>query len=137
MDETEKVVPPEYNGHDGHDGQLVQTSFIKPQARKLYDAKVTFEEYNYYAEKTREFEKSLTAPNIQILSLLTRKKQNDSSASETNGEVATSKQIDLNMAKLENRLQISDDEWVNASRAFRTAGTGACFYLVSALATPT
>lgn len=108
--------------------QTVQTEYIKPQARKLHDPAVTWEEYNYYAKRTREFEKQLEPAKMQLLSLLKRKKE--SAVTNGDGDAVEPKQIDLNLNKEENRLRISDQEWINASRAYRTASWGACFYLV-------
>lgn len=116
---------------DSSNGHLIQSTYIKPQARKLHDPAVTWEEYNYYAQRTREYEKTITSPKLQWLTLLTRKKESALPPSESNGGTAQAAQIDLNLAKQENRVRISDEEWVNASRAYRTASWGACFYLVS------
>ena len=109
------------------DEHAIQSTYIKPQARKLHDAEITFEEYNYYAQKTRAEEAGLPAPSTQWMSLIKRKKENDTAgdAVETHGE-----QINVNLSKKENRMSISDEEWVNASRAYRTASWGAAFYLV-------
>lgn len=115
---------------DSSNGHLIQSTFIKPQARKLHDPAVTWEEYNYYAQRTREYEKTMKSPKLQLLTLLTRRKESAPSPSDSNGNPVQSAQIDLNLAKQENRLRISDEEWVNASRAYRTASWGACFYLV-------
>ena len=113
---------------DNHgSGAVVQSTYIKPQARKLHDSNITFEEYNYYAEKTREEEKHVESPKLNLRALWSRKTKNDAGA-EANGE---SKQINLNLAKEENRMQVSDEEWTNASRAFRTASWGAVFYLIT------
>ena len=106
---------------------VMQADYIKPQMRKIHDSAVNFEEYYYYALKTREEEKGLDSPSLNVIALFTRKKQPASTVAEENGEP---KQINTNLAKLENRMQVSDEEWTNASRAFRTAGWGACFYLV-------
>lgn len=112
---------------DSHGFGVVQSTYIKPQARKLHDANITFEEYNYYAEKTREEEKHLESPKLNWRALWNRKTKNDAGP-DANG--VGPKQIDLNLAKEENRLAISDQEWTDASRAFRSASWGAIFYLV-------
>lgn len=127
MDEK---LPPSPESAERSPGSLVQSSFIKPQFRKLHDPDVTWEEYNYYAQRTREYERQLESPKLNWRTLLDRKNKdgtNEVVETEGNGHPAA---MDLNLSKEENRMQISDQEWVNASRAFRTAGWGACFYLV-------
>lgn len=108
------------------DEQQVFSRYIKPQARLIHDPNVTFEEYYYYAQKTREEEKALEAPNTDWKALLTMKKQPTDVADNSRKFSAT----DADFANKESRIGISDEEWTNASRAFRTAGWGACFYLV-------
>ena len=102
-----------------------ENTYIKPQARKLYDPDVTFEEYYHYAQKTRREEERLDAPKLEWRELISRKAPSQNAE----GEKIT---IDpnLNLANRENRLLISDEEWTNASRSFRTASAGAIFYLV-------
>ena len=109
------------------DEHALQSTCIKPQARKLHDPHVTLEEYNYYAQKTREEEKHVESPKVNWRTLWSRKTKPDNAASQSNGQP---KQIDLNLAKEENRLLISDEEWTDASRAYRSASWGAIFYLV-------
>lgn len=101
------------------------TTAIKPQARKPHDPNVTLEEYLYYAKQTREEEKSYEPPKLVWRELLKGKKavKND------NG---TEKQVsNLDFSTQEARMNISDEEWVNASRALRSASVGACFYLIT------
>ena len=111
-----------------HDQNTVQSAYIRPQARKLHDPDVTFEEYHYYALRTREIEKQLISPTLQWREILTHK----SSPDDTDGighdpEKVTS----VNFADKNNRLSISDEEWTNANRAMRTASWGAAFYLIT------
>lgn len=99
------------------------SGYIKPQARAPHDPNVAFEEYHYYAQKTREEEENLESPKLNIRNLISRKKNpQDSNADEAPTATLTEKDY----ASVENRLEISDDEWANASRALRTASTGAC-----------
>ena len=98
--------------------QVTQSTYIKPQARLLHDPAVTFEEYQYYAWRTREVEKHLESPQLrwrQIINPRTNKEapQNDA---EPDGNVSQA-----NFANEGERLQITDEEWTNASRAMRTA----------------
>jgi hypothetical protein len=38
---------------------------------------------------------------------------------------------EMSTVNRDRRLEISDQEWTNASRAFRSASAGACFYLIT------
>lgn len=105
------------------DEQVAESIYIKPQARKLYDPEVTFEEYYYYAQKTREEEEQLEAPKLQWRELMSGKSVSHNASGDQT-------QTDRLFANRESRLQISDEEWTNASRSFRTASAGAIFYLV-------
>lgn len=99
------------------------SGYIKPQARAPHDPNVAFEEYHYYAQKTREEEESLESPKLNLRQLVSSKKNpHDNSVGENRNTTLTEKDY----ASVENRLEISDDEWANASRALRTASWGAC-----------
>jgi hypothetical protein len=105
-------------------GQIANssTTLIKPQSRKPHDPSVTFEEYHYYALRTREEEQTLQVPKTNWKEIVLRKKKtnisiDDNSALQTTQDHETSQL---------SHLQISDEEWTNASRAFRTASWGAC-----------
>lgn len=116
--------PPGYRGplnlHDVSSG----IDHIKPQHRNLYDRSITLEEYHYYAQKTRAEQDALEKPKTPWSSILKGKKH-------TSEDVAPPDAMTGNLSKKSNRLEITDEEWTNASRAFRTASAGACFYLVS------
>ena len=100
------------------------TPYIKPQARKLYDPAVTLEEYYYYAKKAREEEKAIEAPKTNWAQMFSKKKSHED-GDRTHLHVDAS-----HLTNRGERLAISDEEWTNASRAMRTASTGAVFYLV-------
>lgn len=108
------------------DQQVVQSEYIKPQARLLHDPAVTFEEYRYYAQRTREAERHLESPNLLWRDIITRKTTKDADNLYGGGEVSQA-----SFATPETRLQITDEEWINASRAMRTASWGAAFYLIT------
>jgi hypothetical protein len=103
---------------------VLQSTAIKPQMRKLYDPDISFEEYYYYAQKTREEEKGLAKAKLNWRQLMSGNKQTDVN------ERAAHDHTEVNLANKHNRLEITDEEWTNASRAFRTASGGAAFYLV-------
>ena len=114
MDEKIHSSPPAYSN------EVTSTSLIKPQAREPYDPNVTFEEYHYYAQKTREQELSLEPPVLNVRRLFGRK----SDAGDENEFTTTLTEEDF--TNRERRLLITDEEWKNASRSFRSASWGAC-----------
>ena len=92
-----------------------------------------FEEYYYYAQQTREEQRNLEEKKSNWRQIMFGKKQPHDIGEETNGAThdPTKDHVETNFAKKDNRIQISDEEWANASRAFRTAGWGAAFYLIT------
>lgn len=111
--------------------QVVQSTYIKPQARLLHDPAVTFEEYRYYARRTREQEKHLESPKLRWREIINRTKKEDAPAIDAGADHKERKVSEVNFAREGNRLQITDEEWTNASRAMRTASSGAAFYLIT------
>ena len=118
-DKVNHTDPPAYSND-------VPSTYIKPQHRKAHDAGVLFEEYYYYAQTTRKEEETLEAPPLNVRDFLLRKKP----AHDINDDVSREQFSDNRLTK-SNRLEISDQEWTNASRAFRTASWGACFFLIT------
>jgi hypothetical protein len=99
-------------------------TYIKPQARLPHDPNVTFEEYHWYALRTREEEKTYETPKTDWKGLLLhKKKDNHNDASELHADT------ERKLSYAAGRLEISDEEWTNASRAFRTASWGAGMYV--------
>lgn len=94
--------------------------YYPPRQRRVHDSAVTFEEYSFYAQRTREEQRLHASPPWQWRTLFaSRKKPADASEEEHNHHGASNDRI------------VTDEEWLNASRAFRTASWGAIFYLVS------
>ena len=92
-------------------------SYYPPRQRKVHDSAVTFEEYHYYAQQTRDEQLLLEAPEWQWRTLLGKKKANaEHEAGHHSGP--------------RNGQLVTDEEWIDASRALRTASWGAVFYLV-------
>lgn len=98
-------------GHEGPsspgDGQLVSSEYIKPQFRKFHDPDVTFEEYRYYAQRTREEEKGLESPKLRWREILQRKTKSD--IDEVDPSRRLSQAPDVNFASESGRAQISDE----------------------------
>jgi hypothetical protein len=101
------------------------TPLIKPQSRKPHDPLVTFEEYHYYALRTREEEQTLQVPKTNWKEIVLRKK-NANDAGNDISALRPSTDHEISQLSEHSHLQISDEEWTNASRAFRTASWGAC-----------
>ncbi|GIJ85581.1 hypothetical protein Asppvi_004440 [Aspergillus pseudoviridinutans] len=102
------------------------SSLIKPQARQPYDPTVAFEEYHYYANKTREEELGLAAPHSNVRKLFQKAARTDAQ-----DDIPTTTLTEADFRNPERRLQITDEEWTNASRAFRSASASACFFLIT------
>ena len=96
-------------------------TYVRPQHRKPHDSAVLFEEYHYYAKKTRDEEKNLQSPRLNWREVVLRKKN------ESGVEPPVFDPDHAHFAA-SHRLEITDEEWTNASRAFRTASWGACKY---------
>jgi hypothetical protein len=114
-----------------------ETEFISPKHRLHHDPSVTFEEYHYYALKTREIQDTEARSNTQkkgILQILFPPKSTkidistDSPSSGGDGEKVSG---ETPTTDENGRILISDREWTNASRAVRTASWAACFYLIT------
>jgi hypothetical protein len=114
-DAHQAVVPSTYGAH-----------IIKPQGRKPHDPDVSFEEYHYYAARTREEENTLERPKTDWREIVLRKKPTNVIEGATEDAAGRSDLTEKDFSSVANRLEISDEEWTNASRAFRTAGWGAC-----------
>ncbi|OCK74730.1 oligopeptide transporter protein [Lepidopterella palustris CBS 459.81] len=116
---------------------------IAPQQRLLHDPAVSFDEYHYYALRTRAEEDSAqhleTGHKTGILQIIFPPKNGPSAVSTTppnespgNDEKRQgSVTADTNLTRIDQRLHISNEEWTNASRALRTATWAACFYLIT------
>ena len=100
------------------------SNYIKPQGRKPHDSAVKFEEYHWYAQRTREEEKNYVSPKLAWREILLRKKNADGNGGDH--DVQESHFTEKDFGDASHRLEISDEEWTNASRMFRTASWGAC-----------
>lgn len=100
---------------------------IRPQHRKLYDHTVTMEEYLYYAKKTREdqdsTEKADAGRKVSLLRVMFPPKSSK--------EKLDDKMAHLNTNSSDQRATVTDEEWINASKALRNATGMAVFYLLT------
>ena len=68
----------------------------------------------YYALRTREEEKDLESPKLNWRELLLRKKNAANAGTQSNGNHDPAKDhTEVNFANKENRLEITDREWVS------------------------
>lgn len=131
---------------DGADPRLPlpdMLGYIKPQKRLLHDPNVSFEEYHYYALKTREEEIEVdrndpNAGKTRLIDIIFPPKKGPGAGGEVVSPPAGPEEaekrrssVNANFANAATRAVITDDEWKNASRAFRTATWAACFYLIT------
>ena len=98
---------------------------VPPQMRLLHDPNVSFQEYQYYARLTRDEQESLP-PSRAGKNLLAYLIPNLQITDRREVEV-----VKVNTSDREKRMEISEQEWTNASRALRTATAGAVFYLIT------
>ena len=132
---------------DGGDPRMSETVIRdedgpdSPVSRLLHDPSVTFEEYRYYAERTRaeEFEALKTEePSTGIWNVIFPTKSDKGvkpiSASPRGSDSPSGderKEESGGAPQRSHRIAITDAEWTNASRAMRTASGAACFYLIT------
>ncbi|KUJ08241.1 putative amino acid transporter [Mollisia scopiformis] len=125
---------PEKDGHDLVEGNRT-AALVRPVTRPLYDNTISFEEFVYYAEKTRAEEEAHVADikgTQGWLEMIFPSKSGMGAGNVTADEKHGAKLAhDMTLADPRARLQISDDEWTNASRALRTATKSAIFYLIT------
>lgn len=116
-------------------------NYTRPQHRKLHDSNVSFEEYNYYAEKTRAMEdaSSERTPKVARTGLMAtifpsksgKGDYNEGNARPTLDEKEAEHGVDLNEMRYSERGSVSDEDWIYASRALRTATAASMFYLIT------
>jgi hypothetical protein len=125
---SHQVAPPDLHGH-----------------RTIYlDSSITFEDYHYWANRSREVEKHMKVGNLGlagVVNLLIGKKnktQTVHSGSESEGsptpgainEKAPADEKGIRTAKTD-KWGITETEWEQAQRATRTATWGSIFYLIT------
>jgi hypothetical protein len=118
---------------------------IPPSNRLLHDPNVSFYEYMHYAKLTREEEEETfrTDPPTQgIMQVLfpTKSAGGVTPIAISPGNGASEKEVvpaekngtsEKEVGVPQQRIEISEAEWTNASRAVRTASGSACFYLIT------
>ena len=132
------------------DDGINPTSYPNRVLQKLHDPSITLEEYMYYAKLTREEEERLYGPGssfqategpvkaffkskimrkpVQQREVPIPRKLSISATGEGMVEPANEKNTDT---ERRGSVVVSDEEWVQASRAARTATWSAVFYLIT------
>ncbi|KAF3384749.1 hypothetical protein F1880_002291 [Penicillium rolfsii] len=106
--------------------EVGSSTLIKPQAREPYDPTITFEEYSFYAQKTRAEELLFEPPTLNLRHVLGGKRWANHVDHQTTTQLNAS-----DFTHPERRMTITDEEWTDANRAFRSASWGACFFLIT------
>lgn len=104
-------------------------AYTRPQMRALHDPTVSFEEYHYYANQARALEDADVLPKGQSHGFLSTLVPNKGVA--TSEERHASYIPDVNISDRTQRATVTDEDWINASRAVRSATAGAIFYLIT------
>ncbi|THX21220.1 hypothetical protein D6D17_00186 [Aureobasidium pullulans] len=115
-----------------------------PALRNLHDPSVTIEEYFYWAKITREEEKSIPKVNSPVRKLLSSGKRDTTSTTitgtdptqsglskQSSGGATNEKLSDSETPRNARPVAVTEDEWLNAARAARTATWGSIFYLIT------
>ena len=101
-------------------------SYTRPQMRALHDPSVSFEEYHYYAQQTRAVEDANIVSRSETRGILSTIIPN--LKREVPEEKRRASMIpNVNFSDPSRRASVTDEEWINASRAVRTATAGAIF----------
>ncbi|KAF2152568.1 hypothetical protein K461DRAFT_286439 [Myriangium duriaei CBS 260.36] len=105
--------------------------YIPPHTRALYDKNVSFEEYHFYAQACRREEAAnagaaANKPTSFWDAIIPGRGKKHADELPSESEMPA-----VNVNKQEGRMHISDEEWVNASRALRLATWGSMFYLIT------
>jgi len=122
------------------------STLVYPSQRKMFDKDVTIEEYMHYAKITRAQEeadyRSPTMPKTGLLQQVLGRGPAppalpDALAGAPGADRKEKQSIGSSPEDTPRRrsrfghASISNDEWLNASRAMRTASWGAGFYLIT------
>lgn len=112
----------------GHAGD-----YVPPQTRKLHDTSVTFEEYHFYAQQCRREEAANhgAAANEGRGIMATIFPSKSSKTTNHESQVSEKDIPDVNLSNQEDRMRVTDEDWINASRALRLATWPSMFYLIT------
>ncbi|KAK4693982.1 hypothetical protein P7C71_g3515, partial [Lecanoromycetidae sp. Uapishka_2] len=126
---------PRLNDKEGEFAGQGIVAYTRPQMRRLHDPAITFEEYHYYAQKTRAEEQAHhnrnpdTASRGILSTILPSKSEKGVDSLDGDRKGSLIPNVNLNIPDA--RAAVTDEEWTNASRAVRTASVAAVFYLIT------
>lgn len=106
------------------------------EVRNMHDSKVTFEEYLHHAKRTRadaRFESQERSMNLFKDMKIGRKKQDGAAVALSDLDSFEGKEMNVATDRKTppEYMAVTDEEWIQASRAARTATWGAVFYLIT------
>jgi hypothetical protein len=117
-----------------NNAQIARSAALHPSQRVPHDVNVSFEEYHYYAQKTRAEENASINRDVEkrtiVDTILFRKKNTNILPSADENTIALTEK-DAHEEQRAAHLPIDESEWNNASRLMRTATAGSCFYLIT------
>lgn len=103
--------------------------------RALHDPSISFEEYYYFAQKTRAEEEdhhlSSSGQTRGIFSTIFPSRSGNRVEENSEEKHRGSLMPNVNTSDPNSHASVTDQEWTNASRAVRTATAGAVFYLIT------
>ncbi|GAM85071.1 hypothetical protein ANO11243_030740 [Dothideomycetidae sp. 11243] len=110
-----------------------EADYVPPHTRALYDKSVSFEEYHFYAQACRREEAAnagaaANKPASFWDTIIPGRRRRQTPVDEEPSKIETPA---VNISSPDARMNITDDEWINASRALRLATTGGMFYLIT------
>lgn len=107
----------------------------RPAHTKLHDTSVTIEEYMHYAAITRADDRHVDSPHTDDALKVAGLKSLNPFAKKREATVATNTELTEKAATAESspdgRFVITEEEYIKASRAVRTATWGAVFFLIT------
>ena len=106
----------------------------RPAIQKLHDPNVSIEEYMHYAAITRSDDRNFDAPHTDTAMKVAGLKSLNPFAKKREPAVATTTELNekaATEASPDGRFIISEEEYIQASRAVRTATWGAVFFLIT------
>ena len=121
----------------GSSAGLGTLELSRTEVRNLHDSSVTFEEYLHYAKISRadaRFEPQERSMNLLKDMRFGRKKHNGMVVATVTPSIVEGKDINVaddGTTRPPAYMAVTDGDWVQASRAARTATWGAVFYLIT------
>lgn len=115
------------------------TEISRPAHTKLHDSSITFEEYMHYAAITRADDRHISTPHTDNAMSVAGLKGLNPFAKKREPAVETTTELNEKVAAAETTSSspdrapyvISEEEYITASRAVRTATWGAVFFLIT------